>query len=132
MTKVKNARSQFLLRGVSLHKSSHSAPKQTRKKNRKEVHKTLGDLPKEQEHPAYHADKTALYKKRYQKMRKEIQTAQLQRVSKKSKRTTPGKVLEDSSPKIVHVEGARWLKTTVKQQVNQSKKIQKKLIKKKR
>ncbi len=48
-----------------------------------------------------------------------------------SKRTTPGEVPSTSSPAFVHKEGARWVKTLVKQSTIQRKRLQKKSLKKK-
>lgn len=50
-----------------------------------------------------------------------------------SKRTTPGEVMtRDSSPKIVHLEEARWEKTVNLQNVIQSKGLKAKLLKRQR
>lgn len=50
--------------------------------------------------------------------------------SKQSKRTTPGRVLSDSAPKNVHVEGKRWAQTLEKQTRAQNKVFVRKAIKK--
>jgi len=48
-----------------------------------------------------------------------------------SKRTTPGKVDQrESAPEYVNREGRRWILTTEKQTLNQSKMLSKKLLKK--
>lgn len=50
-----------------------------------------------------------------------------------SKRTTPGEVMtRDSSPKIVHLEEARWEKTVNMQNVIRSKGLKAKLLKRQR
>ncbi|MBS0620048.1 MAG: hypothetical protein JSS61_01130 [Verrucomicrobia bacterium] len=47
-----------------------------------------------------------------------------------SKRTTPGTVPSDSTPASIHAEGKRWIKTVVKQNVNQSKSLSRQMAKK--
>jgi len=60
------------------------------------------------------------------------ETALFKKPKKGSKRTTPGEIPAQSSPpKIVHVEGRRWIKTLEKQNLTDSRILTKKLSKRK-
>lgn len=63
--------------------------------------------------------------------RKRMAAKKLKKSPKVSKRTNPGVDLE-SPPQIVHIEGRRWLKTLVKQNVQNRKILTKRLSKAKR
>lgn len=61
---------------------------------------------------------------------KTIDTKKKKQAAKHSKRTTPGTVPSDSPPKIVHVEGKRWIQTIEKQTQAQKKVFNRRMSKK--
>jgi hypothetical protein len=50
--------------------------------------------------------------------------------AKHSKRTNPRQIAEVSPPKIIHIEGGRWIRTLKKQTANQNKILNRKMTKK--
>jgi len=66
-------------------------------------------------------------------MRESVQQKKLANAEpgKRSKRTTPGQVPNDSTPQYPHMEGGRWAKTTTKQSLLKSKLLTAKLNRKK-
>jgi|SRR3990172_7833835 len=65
-------------------------------------------------------------------LEKEISAKKAKKLKKHSKRTTPGTVPATSSPRNVHMEGGRWIKSLEKQSFTQQKLVVKKSLKKKR
>ena len=132
MTRAKPDSSKFLLRGVSLHKASHSQPKGAKKKVKKEVRKTTGTYVPEVKRVANPRNtKTSFFKMRGKEIEKDIETKQSKRKSHRSHNTTPGEAVgRSSNPQFVHIEGKRWIKNITKQQKDKSKKLFKHMAKK--
>jgi len=63
-------------------------------------------------------------------MEKEISAKTAKKLKKHSKRTTPGTVPSTSTPRHVHMEGGRWIKSLAKQNFTNQKIVVKKGLKK--
>lgn len=65
-----------------------------------------------------------------EKIQKSLRIKKLKRTTKVSKRTTTGEPYVESAPKHLHIEGERWMKTLIKQNVLKNKRLTKRLSKK--
>lgn len=128
-----------------MNKSKQPMPKNIRKRVDKQVKKDLKSgedtpikpmskkFPSEKEMLAPQPKKRAKIDKQHMmSMEKSIKRKKAKLTGKKrSKRTDPQDAIVNSEPAHVHPEGTRWIKTLVKQNKVQSKKIVRKMTKRK-
>jgi hypothetical protein len=103
-----------------------------RKKVSKEVHRAQMATPSPVVSLIPSFRRETLYQKeqKFKSLLKQIEQKKRRGKVKTSKRTTPGAVPSNSSPKNIHVEGERWIKTLTAQNKNNTKLFQRKALKK--
>ena len=116
-----------------MNKGKHPLSQKLRKLIAKEIHKALVSAPKLNENELQdRIDAEALIKKYHMPraamahIRKEIETKLKKSTASHSKRTTPGKVNEGTTPDHAKKEGSRWHHNIDKQNVLNAKRLTRK------
>jgi len=119
MSKVKHKSSKYLLRGTSIHKTKHSAPKTVLKKMKKEVRKAQKTTIEIVENPLKKTS-TNYKSKSYKPLPKKKWITKSQKASHDTAREEP---LGTMNPQGIHAEGKRWIKVLDKQERLHSKEL---------